>query len=176
MTALDTSKFNKGGLTHYILFDTSLPLDDTLHRVAEVAPAYATSPSFLSIEGVQSPFQLIKVIRLGLSYTRFIKAQALLPFSQQEWALMLQVSTRTLERIKKEKLTLTPSQSEKLVEVTLLFDYGLQVFGSFDTFSTWLGRPNTALGGIVPKSLLDTSQGMKAVEATLARISYGVFA
>lgn len=119
---------------------------------------------------------LIKMARNGLPYKSFHSAQNILPFSLSEWAKILQTSERTIGRIKKEKKKLNTSHSEKLIDITLLFDYGINVFGSGEKFSRWLSNENLMLGGVKPKSLLDTSQGIKAVETELSRIEYGVLA
>ena len=121
-------------------------------------------------------YDLVIVTRDGLPFESLEAAQYLMPFSLQEWSAILQVSTRSIDRLKKEKKKLGVSQSEKLIEITLLFDYGVQVFGSKSKFSKWLERNNTGLGGLEPKSLLDTSLGMKAIETALSRIEYGILA
>ena len=113
----------------------------------------------------------MQATRNGLSYKSLSNAQSLMLFSTQEWATMLHVSKRSLERKK-----LTSSQSEKLTEVALLYDYGLDVFGDAKKFPRWLERSNLALGGITPKSLLDTNQGIKAIKTELFKIEYGVLA
>ena len=83
---------------------------------------------------------------------------------------------KTIYRKIKERKKLTSSQFEKLIEVTLLCDYGLDVFGDAKKFSKWLERSNLALVGVTPKSLLDTNQGIKAIKTELSRIEYGVLA
>lgn len=45
--------------------------------------------------------------------------------------------------------------------------------GDEDLAQRWLERPNLALGGRTPLSLLDTDQGARAVENVLGRIAYG---
>ena len=100
----------------------------------------------------------------------------MMPFTLDDWSQMLHISKRSIDRLKKEKRRLNTTQTEKLIEITMLYDYGVEVFGSFDKFSTWLTRNNTGLGGITPKSLLDTNIGIKAVKTTLSRIEYGVLA
>lgn len=118
--------------------------------------------------------QLIKATRNGLPYKSLKTAQGIMPFSNQEWAQMLHISTRSIDRLKNENKKLSTTQSDKLIEVTLLYDYGVDVFGSSEKFSQWLNRTNIALGGVTPKSLLDTNQGINAVKSALSRIEYGV--
>lgn len=162
--------------------EVSSTTDEAHPKVSEVAePPYAleasTASSFPKIlNDDKNYFTLVMATRNGLPYKSFENAQNLMPFSSQEWAEMLHISNRSLVRLKSDKKHLSRTQSEKLIEVTLLFDYGVDVFGSTEKFTQWLSRTNIALGGIVPKSLLDTNQGIKAVETALSRIEHGVLA
>ncbi len=49
-----------------------------------------------------------------------------------------------------------------------------EVFGDRRKAHAWLHRPNGALSGQVPFSLLDTEAGRQQVEAILGRIAHGV--
>lgn len=49
-----------------------------------------------------------------------------------------------------------------------------EVFGSADKAYTWFQRPNRALAGKTPFSLLTTASGYKRVEALLRRVNQGV--
>jgi putative toxin-antitoxin system antitoxin component (TIGR02293 family) len=50
-----------------------------------------------------------------------------------------------------------------------------KVFGERAKASRWLHKPNRALGGVSPLSLLDTDLGTREVEQILGRIEYGVY-
>lgn len=152
---------------------------DAYAKVSEVLAAeYASSevrfPKIFNDD--KNYYKLVLATRKGLPYKSLKNAQTLMPFSSQEWADMLHISSRSLVRLRNEKKRLSRTQTEKLIEVSLLFDYGVDVFGSSEKFSKWLNRTNVALGGIEPKSLLDTNQGIKAVEVALSRIEHGVLA
>lgn len=171
LSSLETPSASISSTTH----------EDNL-KVSDVsAPPYtlgaSTASSFPKIlNDDKNYFTLVMATRNGLPYKSFENAQSLMPFSSQEWAEMLHISNRSLVRLKSDEKRLSRTQSEKLIEVTLLFDYGVDVFGSTEKFTQWLSRTNIALGGIVPKSLLDTNQGIKAVETALSRIEHGVLA
>jgi putative toxin-antitoxin system antitoxin component (TIGR02293 family) len=53
--------------------------------------------------------------------------------------------------------------------------YGNEVFGSQTNFFKWLELPNTALGGLEPKELLEIPNGVSKVRDLLGRIEYGVY-
>jgi putative toxin-antitoxin system antitoxin component (TIGR02293 family) len=169
----------RGELIATILFP------DEVSVVQESAVSYLFTPNLKQgshkvfpkiLDDDKNFHQLVQATRNGLSYKSLLYAQAFMPFSVQEWATMLHVSTRSIERLKKDKKKLTSSQSEKLIEITILYDYGVDVFGDYQKFSKWLERTNLALGGISPKSLLDTNSGINAVKTALSRIEYGVLA
>lgn len=170
---MESAKFRNtklGELAHHILFSTKAQAKE--NEVSEADALYATQV----LNDDTNFLKLINATRVGLPYQSFKNAQHIMPFSLQEWSAMLHISTRSIDRLKKERKQLSSTQSEKLIEVTLLFDYGVHVFGDSTKFSKWLNRNNIALGGLNPKSLLDTNQGIKAVKAELSKIEYGVLA
>lgn len=58
-----------------------------------------------------------------------------------------------------------------------LLKYGIEVFNNeIDKFSSWLLKPNRALGDKIPNDLLQTSEGRVEVKNILDRIEYGNFA
>lgn len=50
----------------------------------------------------------------------------------------------------------------------------LQILGSKDFVRPWMNRPNVWLGGS-PVSLLETDEGLNAVETYLSQVEYGVY-
>lgn len=120
--------------------------------------------------------QLISTIRQGIKYALFISLAEKSPFSLNEWSAFLHISERTMQRYKKEKKSFDPIYSEKILEVTLLYKFGSEVFGSNEKFNTWLETKNIMLGGAKPKDLLDNTFGISLVKDELTRIEYGVLA
>jgi hypothetical protein len=51
---------------------------------------------------------------------------------------------------------------------------GISVFGSSDNLDEWLGDPCPALGGISPRSLMNSAEGLEQVLDEMIRIEYGV--
>jgi len=124
----------------------------------------------------QRSYTLIKLVREGIPYSEFAKILANSSFSLKEWATYLNVSTRTLERHKEEKKTFRQEQSERILAIFQLLNYGTAVFGLQQGFFDWLGSKNIALGGIKPKALLDTSIGIGMIKDELGRIEHGLLA
>ena len=89
-------------------------------------------------------------------------------------AKVLGLAPRTLARRKDQRL-FTSVESDRLYRLARIASMAMHVLGSQDKATHWLERPNRALGGESPLSLLDTDIGARQVEAELGRIDYGVF-
>lgn len=118
----------------------------------------------------------IDLIRQGIQYKTFLTFANNSPFSINEWSLFLHLSERTLQRYEKEKRKFDPLQSEKILEIVLLYKLGISVFGDAHRFHTWLNTQNLALGNITPKSLFDSSFGINLLKDELFRIESGTLA
>lgn len=119
---------------------------------------------------------LVQTVRQGIKYPLFVKIASQSPFNLSEWSVFLHLSERTIQRYKKEKKTFDPIHSEKILEITLLYKRGIEVFGDAESFNAWLEARNVALGNITPKSLLDTTFGISLLKDELTRIEHGVLA
>lgn len=121
-------------------------------------------------------FMLISTVREGVKYGMFQNIADKSPFSTSEWSNYLHLSERTFQRYKKEKRTFDPLHSEKILEITLVYNKGIEVFGDKDNFDAWLEAKNVALGSIRPKELLDSTFGIGLLRDELTRIEHGVLA
>ena len=120
--------------------------------------------------------ELIQISREGLDAHTFEEIVERLPFSLQEWARFLSVSERTLIRVRKENKSLGTTASDKVIRITQMYQKGVEVFRDEQKFCQWLEARIMAVGGVEPKSLLDTSFGLELVNDTLGQIEFGVFA
>jgi len=118
---------------------------------------------------------LIKTVRKGINFNHFLNIAASSSFDLHEWSYVLHLSERTMQRYKKESISFEPIQSEKILQVALIFQKGYDVFGSEIKFTHWMSTENLALGGSKPKELLDTTFGMKLIEDELIKIEHGIF-
>lgn len=119
---------------------------------------------------------IMNLVRNGIAFAIFYRFAKDTPFSLGEWSLFLNMSERTMQRYKREKKTFDPIYSEKILQITLLYNLGIEVFGNREKFNTWLDTRNVALGGIKPKTLLDNSFGIGLLKDELTRIEHGVLA
>ena len=119
---------------------------------------------------------LIDTVRKGISYSAFLSLVNRSPFSLIEWSSFLHLSERTIQRYKKEKKRFDPIHSEKIVEITMLYNLGTSIFGDAKRFDSWLESDNIALGGNKPKTFLDSTFGIGLLKDELIRIEHGVLA
>lgn len=121
-------------------------------------------------------YYFINMARKGINYSYFTTIASKSPFNINEWSSFLHLSERTMQRYKKEEATFDVIHSERIIHLTLLFKYGIDVFGSKEKFNIWLEAKNVALGMIKPKELLDNSFGIDMIKDELGRIEHGILA
>jgi len=117
---------------------------------------------------------MIYIIRQGVPYSIFNLIQKSTPFSENDWADILDLSTKSLQRYKQNSKQFKSLQSEKIIEMAEVTNIGIDVFGDMDKFKLWLDTPNFALGNIKPFELLKDSYGKEMIIGELTRINYGI--
>ena len=142
---------------------------ESLSFVNEPAVAYGVADN-------NNVFLLINSIKQGVKFPIFKTIVDKSAFNINDWSNFLHLSERTMQRYKKENKTFDPIYSEKIMEITMLFNYGKEVFGDENNFNIWLQTKNVALGGIAPKELLDNTFGIRLVKDELTRIEHGILA
>lgn len=121
-------------------------------------------------------FDMIKLVREGISYNDFLNLFANEPFTEKEWANYLGISTRTLDRYRNGSKNFPSKQSERIIEIKRLLNHGESVFEDWENFMYWISANNIPMGGVSPKELLDTTMGINMVHDQLGRIEHGIFA
>lgn len=148
----------------------------TLPRETDAGAITKKPTAQLSIFSRLSSIELIQHSRSGISYEVFEQLTGLLSFTSNEWASVLQLSERTLQRHQKDHKPFAAPQSERILEISLLLHSGIQVFGDPQRFIQWLNLPCWALGNRKPKELLDTRFGIGLIQDELGRIEHGILA
>ncbi len=119
----------------------------------------------------------VNVIRQGVPYRTIETISERLDRPIKTVLSILKIPQTTYNKKKSEHSLLDSHESELIVLITELIDYGITVFNNEDEkFQRWLKKPNLSLGGQSPDSLLDTATGIDEVTYSLNRIEFGNFA
>lgn len=121
-------------------------------------------------------FDIIDTLRKGLRYEQFEAVTKDIPLDGEEWKKVLHLSRRTMKRYKEENRVFETKYAERIFEIRMLYDLGMEVFENKEKFNTWLTRENVVLGNVVPKTLLDTTIGIDILRDQLGRIDHGILA
>jgi putative toxin-antitoxin system antitoxin component (TIGR02293 family) len=118
---------------------------------------------------------IIVAIRTGIPYSLFNLIRNYTPFTENDWAVFLDLSTKSLQRYKATSdHYFKPIHSEKIIEMAEVTQIGFDVFGSMEKLKLWLNTPNFALGKLKPVELLKDSYGKELVISELIRINHGI--
>lgn len=118
---------------------------------------------------------IITAIRTGLPYSLFDLIQNYTPFSENDWANFLDISTKSLQRYRaSSEHHFKPIHSEKIIEIAEVTKVGLDVFDNIEKLKLWLNTPSYALGKLKPIELLKDSYGKEMVICELNRINHGI--
>lgn len=109
------------------------------------------------------------------TYRKFKKMADLVPFTQNEWASILHLSERTLQRYAKNNSSFEGIYTDRILEMQELIETGLETFSSADAFYRWLKKDKQILGHILNFESLYNSRGIIELIDQLGRIQYGVY-
>ena len=119
---------------------------------------------------------IINMIREGFTYSIFKLIQEYTPFTEQDWADFLNISTKSLQRYKQSaNHKFKPMHTEKIIEIAEVTKVGLELFEDVDKFKLWLNTPNYALGSHKPMELLKDSYGKDLILQELMNVQHGIF-
>jgi len=120
---------------------------------------------------------VVFAIREGIPHSLFLSIEQSTPFTEEDWSHFLNISSKTLQRYKKDEDHVFKSiHSEKIIELAEVTAKGQDVFDSNEKFYNWLNTPSHALGNMKPAELLKDSYGKEMVLNELNRIDQGIFA
>ncbi len=109
-------------------------------------------------------------------YNEFKKIADKSPFSQTEWATILHLSERTLQRYAKNNGVFAPMNAERILQIAKVLDQGKITFGSVTNFYEWLKDEPRTLEGRLSFESLNSYDGIERILTQLGRIQYGLFA
>ena len=124
-----------------------------------------------------SSWERLNLIRSGIPFAAVESISNSLNLPVKDLLVYLGIPQTTYNKKKREKALFDERDSETILLLQELIDFGISVFnGEEAKFQSWLKNPSVALGGISPESLFDTNTGIEEVRKELTRIEYGIFA
>lgn len=139
---------------------------------------YESNTRLSKVEDPMAVYKSIKSLPLlkDFTYTEFKKIADKAPFNQGEWASIVHLSERTLQRYSKNNGTFAPMNAERALQIGKVLEEGKTAFGSTDKFYNWLkGNPYMLEGNLSLESL-SSLDGIERVLVQLGRIQQGIFA
>jgi putative toxin-antitoxin system antitoxin component (TIGR02293 family) len=126
---------------------------------------------------ITSDGELIELVREGLPSSALDHVLQELADTAGSQADVYRVvgSIRTLQRKRTMRSPLSADESDRLARLARLVVRAEEALGDATRAHRWLGKPNRALGGERPLTLLDSDTGALAVERVLGRIEHGVY-
>lgn len=153
-------------------FDTK----ESVHRAKE---ARKTSSMWkLTSDGHEytwtSKLERVAVIRKGIPYASIDVVSKRINVPVKEFLHILGLPQTTYNKKRREQSLLNGRDSEMILLLTELIDFGIEVFNHEEhKFQRWLKKQNISLGGNSPESLLDSITGIQEVKNCLNRIEFG---
>lgn len=150
----------------------------TISKAKQVPPTEVEGNAFILNEPYPLYYKSVKAIPSlkDFTYSEFKKIADKAPFTQAEWAAMLHVSERTLQRYAKSNSSFAPINAERAMQIDNVIKRGKEVFGSVDIFYNWIKRKPYMVEGPLSLESLTTAHGINMVLIQLGRIEHGIFA
>jgi putative toxin-antitoxin system antitoxin component (TIGR02293 family) len=121
-----------------------------------------------------SKMDRVSIIRKGLPYESIEVISTIANLPIKHVLQLLDIPQTTYNKKKRDSDLLNGRDSEMILVLKELLDFGLQVFNSEkEKFQSWLKKPNISLGSATPESLFDSLTGIQEVRNALNRLEYG---
>jgi len=140
--------------------------------------AYKPNDTVSKVQEPSAVYRSIKVTHAvkDFTYNEFKKIADKAPFTQVEWAAILHISERTLQRYAKSNSNFASINAERAVQIEKVLKEGKATFGKIETFYNWLKQKPYMLEGNLSFDSLTTYDGIQKVLTQLGRIQHGILA
>ena len=126
-------------------------------------------------QALHNPLDFIDAAEKGMNAKVILNFSNYYALTRDFTADLLHVSEPTIYRWMNNDSTLDQNTAIQLLELTSLFQHGVEVFQSDELFFKWLELPNVALGRRTPREILEKPQGVSKINDLLGRIEHGVY-
>lgn len=121
-----------------------------------------------------SKLERVSIIRTGIPYASIDVISKRINVPVKVVLHIFGLPQTTYNKKRREKSLLNGRDSEVILFLTELVDFGIATFNNEEEkFQRWLKKQNASLGGNSPESLLDSITGIQEVKNCLNRIEYG---
>ncbi len=130
------------------------------------------------VEETQQEYLSAKKNPIGIadySYKKLKKIIDLVPFTQAEWANMLHLSERTLQRYAKNNSSFEGIYTDRILLLQQMITLGLETFTNAAAFYQWLKTEKKILGQTIGFTSLYSERGIQEIIDQINRIQYGVY-
>jgi len=112
----------------------------------------------------------------NFTFNDFKRISDKVDFTQKEWADILHISERTLQRYSHDNGSFNIGVIDRILQINKVFDRGKEVFGSYERFNQWLRDDPYMLEGQLSLHSLASFDGISNVLTQIGRIEHGIFA
>ncbi|MEO7531948.1 MAG: hypothetical protein ABIS69_11070 [Sediminibacterium sp.] len=109
------------------------------------------------------------------SYKKLKKITDMVPFTQSEWANMLHLSERTLQRYAKNNSSFEGIYTDRILLLQEMISIGLETFTDAAALYQWLKKDKPVFGQTLNFESLYSDRGIQEIIDQLTRIQYGVY-
>ena len=116
----------------------------------------------------------VDLINAGISKKQLLELKNRYGFTLDTLSKILDITDRTIQN-KSNDFKFKGNVGEKILGLSELYSYGMEVFQDRDKLRGWLSTPNPILNNKSPVELFLTNAGMQQVKQELGRIDYGIY-
>jgi putative toxin-antitoxin system antitoxin component (TIGR02293 family) len=124
------------------------------------------------VRNAQNILELNELADAGLRYDSVKQLENYLELTAQNLAKIAGISARTVSRWDPQT-NIGTLPSKNLIKLDEVVRRGIEVFGSSESFKSWLEQPNVALGDRRPQELLLTPYGTEIIQDALDSLEFG---
>ena len=148
--------------------------------MAKIAKPKKYTPASTELPRIEEPLPEYRSVKslpvvANFPYRKFEKIAVLIPFTQKEWANILHLSERTLQRYSKDNSSFEGIYVDRILQIEQMIELGLETFTDANAFYKWLHKEKNVLGRLLNFESLYSIQGIQDVTDQLGRIQYGVY-
>ncbi|MBD1431645.1 DUF2384 domain-containing protein [Sphingobacterium sp. DN00404] len=138
---------------------------------SEAAIRYESYPSLRKLS-IKNDYTLLKKAREGVDTDVFYALADAIKMPEKTLAAIINLSPRTISNYRDQQKNLDANYSEHLLKLINLYQYGAEIFGSFEEFNLWLRRPFWD-SEETPLDFMTTPGGVDMIQEEIEKLATG---